>query len=713
MLNLILANKSSLKKISPNQLQKTLSEASVLFSKGDLEASEKALNQLIFSFPSHPEVLSKLGTIYLYQDKLNEGIQLIKKSLEVNPYQPDILNNYAVALLNISQPKEALNVINKAILLKPNYIDAHYHQGLIYRSLDLYDEALKSYQKTTQLKSDHENARVNSAAIFIQLEKYHDAISILNEVQLLNPSLGYFYNLGFANLKVGCFNEAARFFNEVINQNPKHAEAWNNLGLALIGLENFESALKSLDKAISLNNQYTEAFDNKGLLLIKLERFNEALTQFQIALELEPNNHKIYNNLATANMHLREFNTAITNCNFSLKLSPLYAEAFNIRGLIYCELLEFDKALFDFNQAIELKAEHAEAINNRGLLFANQSLFEKAILDFEFASKLNPKLTVANFNLSIIYLLQLKFKEGWINFEKRRDVFDHLKKNEFLNKIYLTEIPQDQAPILLYSEQGIGDQILYLSLLPELAALPNQILVYINPRLLSLFKRSFPAIDFLSNKEIPNPSLFKYHALIGSIPQFFRRSKESFSNQKNSFLIADKNKTSVLRQNLKTKDNLVCGIAWKSKNEKIGHFKTSSLTDFLPILKLTSINFVDLQYGDTSQDSIYLRNEHNIRLTKIEDIDNFNDIDGLASLIDACDFIVTISNVTAHIAGALGKKVYLMVPHEKGRLWYWHDGLKKSLWYPSVEIFSQNETGDWSAPINQIKEKIEKEIAHE
>ena len=85
----------------------------------------------------------------------------------------------------------------------------------------------------------------------------------------------------------------------------------------------------------------------------------------------------------------------------------------------------------------------------------------------------------------------------------------------------------------------------------------------------------------------------------------------------------------------------------------------------------------------------------------------------MASLIDACDFIVTISNVTAHIAGALGKKVFLMVPYEKGRIWYWHDGLKTSLWYPTVEIFTQNEIGDWSVPINEIKEKIVEEILHE
>ena len=130
-------------------------------------------------------------------------------------------------------------------------------------------------------------------------------------------------------------------------------------------------------------------------------------------------------------------------------------------------------------------------------------------------------------------------------------------------------------------------------------------------------------------------------------------------------------------------------------------------------MKLPSINFIDLQYGDTSDERLNLKNEHSVTLSKIDDIDNFNDIDGLASLIDACDFIVTISNVTAHIAGALGKKVFLMVPYEKGRIWYWHDGLKISLWYPTIQIFTQNEIGDWSVPINEIKGKIVEEIFDE
>ncbi len=700
-----------MKKISPNQLQKTLSEVNVLFSKGNIEASEIILSELLSYFPSHPEVLSKLGTIYFYQGKLNDGIQLIKKSLGVNPYQPDVLNNYAVALLNNDKTQEALEVIKQAIRLKPDYIDAHYHQGLIYKSLGLYDDALKAYQNTLRLLPSHENAILNSAAIYIQLEKYNDAISILSNIKLTHPSVGYFYNLGLAHLNLEHFNEADQLFNHVVNQKPDYSEAWNNLGLALKGLDRFEDALNCIEKAITLNNSYAEAYDNKGLILIELKRFDEALTQFHIALKLKPDDHKIYNNIGVAFKGLRKFDEALKNLNYSLKQDPCYAKALNNRALIYQELLKFEEALIDLNRAIQINPLFAEAYYNRGILFKDQRFYENAIQDYNKALELDPIFIDPYFSLSLIYLAKLNFEEGWNYYEKRQKVFDYLKATQGLKKNYLTKIPDDQEPIMLHGEQGLGDQIIYLSLLHEVVNWPNPILVKIEPRLIPLFKRSFPAINFYSDKENLDPSLYKHHALVGSLPQFFRNSKESFLNQKKSFLIADEIKTSMLRNQLTVKKDFVCGIAWKSKNEEIGHCKTASLNDFLPILKLPSINFLDLQYGDTLGERSDLKNKHDIILTKIDDIDNFNDIDGLASLINACDFIVTISNVTAHIAGALGKKVFLIVPYEKGKIWYWHDGLKKSLWYPSVEIFTQSKAGDWSEAIKEVHQKIVNEFS--
>ena len=111
---------------------------------------------------------------------------------------------------------------------------------------------------------------------------------------------------------------------------------------------------------------------------------------------------------------------------------------------------------------------------------------------------------------------------------------------------------------------------------------------------------------------------------------------------------------------------------------------------------------VDLQYGDTSKERQSFYKKYGINLIKIKEIDNYDDIEGLAALIDACDFVVTVSNTTAHIAGAIGKKTYLMLPKGKGKLWYWSKENDQSLWYKSIKIMEQKEIGQWNEVIDEL-----------
>ena len=189
---------------------------------------------------------------------------------------------------------------------------------------------------------------------------------------------------------------------------------------------------------------------------------------------------------------------------------------------------------------------------------------------------------------------------------------------------------------------------------------------------------------------------------------FYRNSIQSFKRQPQFFLRADQNKKNQLHNKLSVKKKPICGIAWFSAQKKIGFAKSLSLEQLLPILRLPDITFVDLQYGDTKKEKQSLLDEDGIEIKTIDEIDNFNDIDGLASLIDACDFVVTSSNVTAHLAGALGKKTYLLAPEAHGRICYWHNEESHSIWYPSVRIFNQKNL-DWTQPITNIKKCIENE----
>jgi ADP-heptose:LPS heptosyltransferase len=117
---------------------------------------------------------------------------------------------------------------------------------------------------------------------------------------------------------------------------------------------------------------------------------------------------------------------------------------------------------------------------------------------------------------------------------------------------------------------------------------------------------------------------------------------------------------------------------------------------------LPDIDFIDLQYGDTEEEKKSLYDEYGIEIKTIDEIDNFNDIDGLSSLIDVCDFVITSSNITAHLSGALGKKTFLLIPYSVGKIWYWHENRNKSLWYPSVNIYRQEKNKSWNFSIENV-----------
>jgi hypothetical protein len=166
--------------------------------------------------------------------------------------------------------------------------------------------------------------------------------------------------------------------------------------------------------------------------------------------------------------------------------------------------------------------------------------------------------------------------------------------------------------------------------------------------------------------------------------------------------------TKSLENKPSLKKRLRCGVAWKSINQKLGINKSILLTDLNVIFQVEDCEFINLQYGDTQEEIADLEKNFGSRLITIEGIDLFKDIDGLLSIIQTCDFIVTTSNVTAHLAGALGKTTFLLVPYSAGRIWYWHEE-KISSWYPSISLYSQDQNFEWSTAIKDISSRLKNE----
>jgi ADP-heptose:LPS heptosyltransferase len=262
---------------------------------------------------------------------------------------------------------------------------------------------------------------------------------------------------------------------------------------------------------------------------------------------------------------------------------------------------------------------------------------------------------------------------------------------------------------LAISEQGIGDEIFYLSNLDSLMSKVQKITVRVDKRLAPIFARSFPSVTFITKASLLDTNLYDAQVALGSLPKILNVEPSKDLLRRNPYLIDNSNLSKEIKNSILFKNKFTCGVSWKSSNDSIGINKSINLSKLMNILNISDCEFINLQYGDVLQD---IKNTEEVTGTKVNTVDNinlFNDIDGLLSIIKSCDIVVTTSNVTAHLSGAMGKKTYLLLPYSKGRIWYWHDE-DVSSWYPTVKQYFQSSDFTWDAAINKLALDLKKEI---
>ena len=538
--------------------------------------------------------------------------------------------------------------------------------------------------------------------------KYDKALKIYKNLHKNFQQEVIFINqIAFIFLKLNLIMEAIKWLKKSLAINGKQLEIHFNLALALSETNQSEESIIYLDNIIKEDISNYNAYFLKGCIFRRLEKYQEALIYFQMSLRLRHNDINSIMEIALIHRHLRSYKESILNYDEAIKINPLYAPAFYNKALTLDDAGDTDAAIKNYDEAIRLNPNFYEAYINKAQSLEKLFSLEEALLNYEKAIQINPKIIEPYLAQSFIYLSQCNFKLGWESYNFRFLNLELSKK--FIRDIYLKS-PEDLnnfKNIFIFIEQGVGDHILFSSLFSELSKLPNKIYIEVDERLYSTFQRSFSDINFVT-KNIPQ--LTQYDACFGiaSLPSIFRKNIESFDSQKISYLKSDALKTNSYKERLLkiNSNHKICGISWKSQNKRFGIEKSIDLSDFQEILNTPNIIFINLQYGVTDNEIEVFNNKYKTNIQFFSDIDHFNDLESLFSLVDACDFIVTSSNVTAHIAGSLGKQTFLIAPISNARIWYWHRNFSKSLWYPTLNIFSQSDIGVWSKPIREIKRKI-------
>ena len=662
--------------------------------------AERAYGAALEAAPDCFEALHFLSLAYLQQNKLPQALDLVSRALRAKPQSADSLAMRGVVLSGLERYAEALEDQDALIVLRPESAETHYNRGVSLAKLDQHEEAVASYRKAIALKFGNPQVFHNLGNSLIELGRPQEALAAYDGVLGGAPEgLDTLINRGNVLLELKRTDEALESYDRALARDPDYTGALLGRASSLVALERHDEALSCCDRILARDPENTDALDGKIAALIALHRHADVLACCDTSLALAPARIKVVNTRCVALQHLGRFDEAQACAQLALSLDPNDGAAhFSLGNALYA-LGHYEQAEASYRQSIALSPDVGGAHKNLGGTLLALEQFDNALNSFDRALELAQN-DGARTNRSLVYLGIGDFERGWDEYQSRFRGEEAKEWRPYPEPLWNGEAIE--GPLLVWGEQGLGDQILYSSMIPDLKERVPSIVMEISPRLVPLFARSFPGIDVVPLEKPLYAGPCAAHIPCGTLGKILRPSWDSFPRRSGGFLHADAARTSALRARVKTDERLVVGLSWRSSNKKLEKAKSAGLLAFEPLLKLSNCRFVDLQYGDTSSEREAAARETGLRLDHLDDIDNTNDIDGLSALIGACDLVVTVSNTTAHLAGALGQETYVLVPFGQARMWYWFHDRTDNPFYPEIKIRRQARTHDWASVIERV-----------
>lgn len=707
-------------------------QASAFYQNGQLPEAAAQYKKILVDFPNDPQILSTVGTLALQLGNLSEAINYLEKSIKILPQQAEILCNLGVSLAYANRLDEAVRQYDKALALKPEYAEAYNNRGIALNSLQKSQAAIADYDKAIALQPNYAEAYINRGTALQQLKQFNQAIASFDQAIAIKPDYPQAYNnRGIALQALKNYQAALASYQQAIALHPNYAEAYSNQGYTLRALKQYQEALRSCLQAIGLNPQYVEAYNNLGIILDDLKHFDAALISYETALSLKADFAEALINRGNTLKQLRRLDESLESIDKGIALSPSSAKAHNIRGATLHELRRFQEAMDSYREAIELQADYAEAYKNLGITLKRLNENEQALASFEQAIAidpayseaysnrgnvlnntlrlsealdnydkaiaLDPEYSGAYWNKALLKLQTGDFAEGWRLYEWRwRDQLQ-AQKREFTQALWLGEEPVKDKTLFVYPEQGIGDFIQFCRYVTLLQASGAKLIVEAPSALLSLLG-SLPG-EFILTAPGQDLPAFDLHCPIMSLPLAFRTTLADIPASI-PYLYADTAKQQVWRKRLGDKTKIRVGLAWSGALEHSNdHNRSIALKLLEPLLSLP-VEFHCLQKDIRPDDALTLADFKQIHQHQTE----LNDFSDTAALVDAMDLIISVDTALAHLAGAMAKPVWILLPYVPDFRWLLNRS--DSPWYPTAKLFRQPAIGNWHGLVAEVTEKL-------
>jgi tetratricopeptide (TPR) repeat protein len=718
------------------------------------------------------EPLDRRIRAFIRERRLDEALDTLQRQASKHEVEAERLALLGEVYYHRKDPTQAEGCFTEALRQRPNLAEGHYGLSLLYYDSGRIDDALTHAQYARNIKPDSAPVLAQLGLCYIARRNYQQALDVLRQATLLDPDdIAAVNNLGIALHATGRTQEALYYFKRALSLNPRYAPAIENIrtlyGIQPFGMEfdpisgtpqpkmdhfpapaaagadEEEANVIELEQGFAADPKDADVVQRLVSAYLKTLRLEEARDVLHIALAHNPDSVPLLTLTARIAHMLGQKKRACDTYERALELDPQNLDALLGMSQVLRDLgrvndaLEYTEraaALDDGpNTLVQLVAAQANAckyaeclqtcarieaeaphlapflMTSRAVSHAYLGEFDRAYEYLDHIKRMDPDNFGLRVFIGLIDLMHERYEQGWQGY-RYRHLMESDEQRVLPFPVWQGESLQGKT-ILVLAEQGLGDQVMFASCLPDLLAKqPAKVLLEANARVAKTLERSFPAVQTIHSGQRKDFEWYNaglapdYYVHIADLPRHFRNHREDFP-QHHGYLRADAERTAYWRERLSSAGARPrIGFSWRGGLQKTRQsVRSLDLPELLPLLRRPDVQWVNLQYGDVAAEIEALARRNDLSLLNFPEA--IQDLDEFAALISSLDLVVTVCNTTVHYAGALGKPCWVMAPY----IPEWRYGLKGSTmrWYPSVTMFRQHAPGDWSGVLARVHEALE------
>jgi tetratricopeptide (TPR) repeat protein len=670
-----------------------------LYHQGELSVVLEQAEALVKSFPASFTLWQLVGAANLGMQRLDQAVQAFTQACESRPDNAAAYNNLATVLQAQGKIDQAINAYLRVISIKSDLAVAHYNLATILQSIGEYDQAIAAYGRAIEINPDDPAAHNNLGALLTGRDQTDRAIIVLQdatEIHRDHPELHF--NLGNALKKNGRLDEAIVAWQRAVAIKPDYADAYASLGLAFLDQGKLDEAIAACQHTIAIKPDHADALHNLGIVFYAQHRLDDAIAAYQRAIAITPDHADAHYNLGISLYDNRKLDEAIAAYQRAIAIRPEHADAHYNLGISLYDERRLEEAIVACQRAIAINPDRADAHSSLGVTLYAQGKLDEAIAAHQRAIAIKPDHAVAHWNTSLAFLTKGDFQQGW-EYHEWRWKCQELPRSRIAGKpLWLGGPSLKDRTILLWGEQGLGDQIQFARYASRISGLGARVILEVNDALVRVLGK-LDGVSKVVGAGTPVPdSEFDFHCPLMSLPLALETELSTIpdvpritAHIKDVPRWAERAPSSVPK----------IGIAWSGNpNHKNDRNRSVALSQLEKIIT-PSITWISLQKE--------VRDADRSTLDAIGRIHHFGDqlVDLLdtAALCEHCDLVISVDTSIAHLAGTLRRPVWLLLPFAVD--WRWLQDRDDSPWYPTMKLYRQQQIGDWEGVVQRVSADLQ------